>query len=114
MPTCPHCGKPLKPLPSDQPLDGASARQLLRIETELARLQAAMEPQPAPVPITDLKLSTRVCHALRRDGVHTLATLLTYRATDLLDIRNLGVNSLGEVQLALHLRGLALRPERDP
>jgi DNA-directed RNA polymerase alpha subunit len=111
MPTCPHCGKQLKLLPSDQPLDGASARQLRRIEAELARLQAAMDPQPAPVPLEDLKLSTRVYHALRRDGVHTLATLLTYRAADLLEIRNLGINSLGEVQLALHLRGLKLREE---
>lgn len=38
--------------------------------------------------------------------------MLTYSNFDLLDIRNFGPNSLGEVQLALHLRGLRLRKER--
>jgi DNA-directed RNA polymerase alpha subunit len=75
-------------------------------------VKAAIQPQTAPVPIEDLKLSTRANNALKRVGVHTLATLLTYSSFDLLDIRNFGTGSLGEVQLALHLRGLALRKEQ--
>jgi DNA-directed RNA polymerase alpha subunit len=116
MLTCPHCGIAIRDQPrtspDDQPLDGESARQLQRIEAELARVRAVMEPHPAPVPIEDLKLSTRANNALKRKGVDTLATLLTYSNFDLLDIRNFGPNSLGEVQLALHLRGLRLRKER--
>jgi DNA-directed RNA polymerase alpha subunit len=108
MLTCPNCGVAIR----DQPLDGESARQLQRIEAELARVKAAIQPQPAPVPIEDLGLSTRANNALKRKGVRTLATLLTYGSFDLLDIRNFGPNSLGEVQLALHLRGLELRKER--
>jgi DNA-directed RNA polymerase alpha subunit len=116
MLTCPHCGIAIRDQPptspDDQPLDSESARQLQSIEAELARVRAAIQPQPAPVPIEDLKLSTRAYGALRRKGIHTLATLLTYSNFDLLDIRNFGPNSLGEVQLALHLRGLKLRKER--
>jgi DNA-directed RNA polymerase alpha subunit len=116
MLTCPHCGIAIRDQPptspDDQPLDSESARQLQRIEAELARVKAAIQPQTAPVPIEDLKLSTRANNALKRVGVHTLATLLTYSSFDLLDIRNFGTGSLGEVQLALHLRGLALRKER--
>jgi DNA-directed RNA polymerase alpha subunit len=116
MLTCPHCGVAIRyqppTSPDDQRLDGESARQLQRIEAELARVRAAIQPQPAPVPIEDLKLSTRANNALKRKGVDTLATLLTYSNFDLLDIRNFGPNSLGEVQLALHLRGLKLRKER--
>jgi len=85
---------------SSRPIDAVSARQLQRIEADLARVRAAIQPQTAPVPIEDLKL------------FHTLAGLLTYSSFDLLDIRNFGPGSLGEVQLALHLRGLALRKER--
>ena len=116
MLTCPHCGVAIRDQPptspDDQPLDSESARQLQLIEAELARVRAAIQPQPAPVPIEDLKLSTRAYGALRRKGIHTLATLLTYSNFDLLDIRNFGPNSLGEVQLALHFRGLRLRKER--
>jgi DNA-directed RNA polymerase alpha subunit len=116
MLTCPHCGITIRDQPptspDDQPLDSESARQLQRIEAELARVRAAIQPQPAPVPIEDLKLSTRANNALKRKGIGTLATLLTYSNFDLLDIRNFGPNSLGEVQLALHLRGLKLRKER--
>jgi DNA-directed RNA polymerase alpha subunit len=116
MLTCPHCGVAIRDQPptspDDQPLDNESARQLQRIEAELARVWAAIQPQPAPVPIEDLKLSTRANNALKRKGVNTLATLLTYSSFDLLDIRNFGGISLGEVHLALHLRGLELRKER--
>ena len=115
--TCPHCGvaspcqRPMA-RSSSRPIDAVSARQLQRIEAELARVRAAIQPQTAPVPIENLKLSTRANNSLRRVGVHTLAELLTYSSFDLLDIRNFGPNSLGEVQLALHLRGLKLRKER--
>ena len=97
---------------SSRPIDAVSARQLQRIEAELARVRAAIQPQTAPVPIEDLKLSTRANNALKRKGIDTLATLLNCSNFDLLDIRNFGPNSLGEVQLALHLRGLKLRKER--
>ena len=115
--TCPHCGvaspcqRPMA-RSSSRPIDAVSARQLQRIEAELARVRAAIQPQTAPVPIEDLKLSTRANNALKRKGIDTLATLLNCSNFDLLDIRNFGPNSLGEVQLALHLRGLKLRKER--
>ena len=119
---CPNCGiaSPSPPpiaRSGGRPIDAASARQLRRIEAELARVglaraRAAIEPQTAPVPIEDLKLSTRVNNALKRKGIDTLATLVNCSNFDLLDIRNFGPNSLGEVQLALHFRGLRLRKER--
>ncbi len=115
--TCPHCGvaspcqRPMA-RSSSRPIDAVSARQLQRIEADLARVRAAIQPQTAPVPIEDLKLSTRANNALKRKGIDTLATLLNCSNFDLLDIRNFGPNSLGEVQLALHLRGLKLRKER--
>jgi len=116
MLTCPHCGIAIRDQPptnpDDQPLDSESARQLQRIEADLARVRAAIQPQTAPVPIEDLKLSTRVNNALKRKGIDTLATLVNCSNFDLLDIRNFGPNSLGEVQLALHLRGLKLRKGR--
>jgi DNA-directed RNA polymerase alpha subunit len=91
--------------------------RLDRIEAELAEMKSIMDIQlrlrsAESVPIEDLDFSMRVYNALKRKRIHTLATLLTYTTTDLLSIRNFGINSLSEVQSVLCLRGLVLRQKR--
>ena len=107
--------EPFKIMEIQPPTEDIS--RLDRIEAELAEMKSMMDIQlrlrsAESVPIEDLDFSMRVYNALKRKRIHTLATLLTYTTTDLLSIRNFGINSLSEVQSVLCLRGLALRQKR--
>jgi DNA-directed RNA polymerase alpha subunit len=59
-------------------------------------------------PIEVLGLSARPLNALLREGVRTVGDLTTYTATDITDLRNLGMLTLAEVQAKLGEHGLAL------
>jgi DNA-directed RNA polymerase alpha subunit len=95
--------QPLVPITLEARLDG--------IETELAavRLEMSQVPQTAPVPIQELELGAYAYGSLRRQGIATIEDLVKRSDADLLRLRNFGHCSLEEVQVALALRGLALR-----
>jgi len=55
--------------------------------------------------IEDLDLSVRSYNSLKRAGIHTLQTLLTYSYEDMTKIRNLGKKSLKEIEERLASKG---------
>jgi DNA-directed RNA polymerase subunit alpha len=57
--------------------------------------------------IEDLDLSVRSYNSLKRAGIHTLQTLLTYSYEDMTKIRNLGKKSLKEIEERLASKGYA-------
>ncbi len=69
------------------------------------------------VPIEELNLTVRSYNCLRRERIHTVGELVARSEQDLLDIRNFGAKSIGEVKQKLTGMGLALRdspPWFDP
>lgn len=67
--------------------------------------------QIADINIEDLDLSVRSYNSLKRAGIHTLQTLLTYSYEDMTKIRNLGKKSMKEIEERLTERGYIL--DRD-
>lgn len=65
--------------------------------------------QVADVNIEDLDLSVRSYNSLKRAGIHTLQTLLTYSYEDMTKIRNLGKKSMKEIEERLTERGHILQ-----
>jgi len=65
--------------------------------------------QIADVNIEDLDLSVRSYNSLKRAGIHTLQTLLTYSYEDMTKIRNLGKKSLKEIEERLTSKGHTFR-----
>lgn len=61
------------------------------------------------VNIEDLDLSVRSYNSLKRAGIHTLQTLLTYSYEDMTKIRNLGKKSLKEIEERLASKGHTFR-----
>ncbi|MCS7180693.1 MAG: DNA-directed RNA polymerase subunit alpha [bacterium] len=61
------------------------------------------------IPITDLKLSTRVYNALENKNIKTLRDLLNTPIEELEGMKNLGKKSLEEIEKALKKRGYVLR-----
>lgn len=59
--------------------------------------------------IEDLDLSVRSYNSLKRAGIHTLQTLLTYSYEDMTKIRNLGKKSLKEIEERLGSKGYTFR-----
>jgi len=57
------------------------------------------------IPITELKLSTRVCNALTAKNIHTLDQLLQIPRERFEEMKNLGKKSIEEIEEALHKRG---------
>ncbi len=57
------------------------------------------------IPITELKLSTRVCNALSAKNVHTLSQLIRTPRERFEEIKNLGKKSIEEIEEALSKRG---------
>ncbi len=60
-------------------------------------------------PIAELNLSVRARHALRRQGIATIAELVQETEDDLLEFRNLGSVALHEIKEKLSAHGLKLR-----
>ena len=94
-------------------------KALMRIAAKLAAVRLEMAgtsnhhaSRPAPVPIQELELGMYAYNSLKSHGVQTIDALLEFSSVDLLSLRNFGVGSLDEVQRALAMRGLALRPEQ--
>lgn len=70
--------------------------------------------QPAPADSVDtLALPTRLHNTLRRNGIHTIADLTACTARDILDLRSIGMGTLGELLCELERRGLALADRVD-
>jgi DNA-directed RNA polymerase subunit alpha len=61
------------------------------------------------LPIEELQLSQRSYNCLKREGIHSIGELVARSETDLLDIRNFGVKSIGEVKEKLGDFGLTLK-----
>jgi len=59
--------------------------------------------------IEDLDLSVRSYNSLKRAGIHTLQTLLTYSYEDMTKIRNLGKKSLKEIEERLTSKGYSFQ-----
>jgi DNA-directed RNA polymerase subunit alpha len=69
------------------------------------------------LPIEELDLTVRSYNCLKREGIHTVAELISRSEADLLDIRNFGAKSIDEVKMKLAGMGLALKdspPGFDP
>ncbi|MCM8807247.1 MAG: DNA-directed RNA polymerase subunit alpha [Candidatus Omnitrophica bacterium] len=61
------------------------------------------------IPITDLKLSTRINNALENRGIKTLRDLLNTPKERLEEMKNLGKKSIEEIEQALEKRGYKLK-----
>jgi DNA-directed RNA polymerase subunit alpha len=60
------------------------------------------------IPITDFELSVRSRNCLKKMSIHTLGDLLRVSETDLLNYKNFGETSLGEIKAVLAQKGLRL------
>jgi DNA-directed RNA polymerase subunit alpha len=69
---------------------------VLTLDTEIDIKDESVEHFDA-VFIEELELSVRAYNCLKRANVHTLADLLQYSATDLLEFKNFGQKSADEV-----------------
>jgi DNA-directed RNA polymerase subunit alpha len=63
------------------------------------------------VPVTELNLSVRARKCMNRLGINTLGDLIQRTADELLESKNFGMTSLGEVREKLQAYGLSLRGE---
>lgn len=60
-------------------------------------------------PIEDLNLPSRSYNCLKREGIHTVGELVSRSEADLLDIRNFGAKSIGDIKEKLGELGLSLK-----
>ncbi|MPV36538.1 DNA-directed RNA polymerase subunit alpha [Georgenia subflava] len=65
--------------------------------------------QDLALPIEDLGLLSRSYNCLKREGIHTVGELTARSEADLLDIRNFGAKSIGEIKEKLAGLGLGLK-----
>ncbi|MFH5822092.1 DNA-directed RNA polymerase subunit alpha [Georgenia sp. AZ-5] len=65
--------------------------------------------QDLALPIEDLGLLSRSYNCLKREGIHTVGELVARSEADLLDIRNFGAKSIGEIKEKLAGLGLSLK-----
>jgi DNA-directed RNA polymerase subunit alpha len=65
--------------------------------------------QDLALPIEDLGLLSRSYNCLKREGIHTVGELVARSEADLLDIRNFGAKSIGEIKEKLTGLGLTLK-----
>lgn len=61
------------------------------------------------MPIEQLDLTVRSYNCLKREGIHTVADLITRSEADLMDIRNFGSKSIDEVRARLAVLGFTLK-----
>lgn len=60
-------------------------------------------------PIEELNLPSRSYNCLKREGIHTVGELVVRSEADLLDIRNFGAKSIGDIKEKLAELGLSLK-----
>lgn len=56
-----------------------------------------------------LELSSRTCALIRRQGIHTIGDLKKMSEDDILDLHQIGVNSLEEIKSRCRAAGITLR-----
>ncbi|WP_324649610.1 DNA-directed RNA polymerase subunit alpha [Georgenia sp. H159] len=61
------------------------------------------------LPIEELGLQSRSYNCLKREGIHAVGELVARSEADLLDIRNFGAKSIGEIREKLAALGLSLK-----
>ncbi|WP_454085458.1 DNA-directed RNA polymerase subunit alpha [Georgenia sp. Marseille-Q6866] len=61
------------------------------------------------LPIEELGLQSRSYNCLKREGIHSVGELVARSEADLLDIRNFGSKSIGEIREKLAALGLGLK-----
>ncbi|MDD9207944.1 DNA-directed RNA polymerase subunit alpha C-terminal domain-containing protein, partial [Georgenia sp. 10Sc9-8] len=61
------------------------------------------------LPIEELGLLSRSYNCLKREGIHSVGELTARSEADLLDIRNFGAKSIGEIKEKLSGLGLSLK-----
>ncbi len=62
---------------------------------------------------SELHLDKRICTALDRVGLRTVADIVGQSSDQLMHVRGLGWRSIMEIEVALALYGLALKPSED-
>lgn len=60
-------------------------------------------------PIEELNLPSRSYNCLKREGIHTVGELVARSEADLLDIRNFGAKSIGDIKDKLAELGISLK-----
>jgi DNA-directed RNA polymerase subunit alpha len=98
---------------------GKTLVELFGLAHELAPEAEGIEIGPSPtdaalaadlaLPVEDLDLTIRSYNCLKREGIHTVGELVARSESDLLDIRNFGSKSIGEVKEKLAALGLSLK-----
>ncbi|PJI94896.1 DNA-directed RNA polymerase subunit alpha [Luteimicrobium subarcticum] len=98
---------------------GRTLTELFGLARELNVEAEGIEIGPSPtdaalaadlaLPIEELNLSIRSYNCLKREGIHTVGELVARSEADLLDIRNFGAKSIGEVTEKLQKLGLSLK-----
>jgi DNA-directed RNA polymerase subunit alpha len=70
-------------------------------------------PQPPDARIEELDFSVRTYNCLKKANILTIGELVQYSEQDLMNIRNFGKKSLGEVRDKLAMMNLSLRRTKD-
>jgi len=85
--------------------------EIAAVETAPEAAPEAAKPDEADMatPVTELKLSTRVCNALAQKNIHTLGQLVEIPRERFEEYKNLGKKSLEEIEQALAKRGYKLK-----
>lgn len=65
---------------------------------------------PANIMITEISVGNRALNVFRRNGIKTVADLISHEASDLTDMRGFGPNCLTETVNALREIGFQLKP----
>jgi DNA-directed RNA polymerase subunit alpha len=74
---------------------------IVRLNTETIKMQFVTEKEPA-VDIERLDLSIRSYNCLRRAGLNTIDDIIHLSAEEILQVRNLGDNSIIEIQKTIN------------
>jgi DNA-directed RNA polymerase subunit alpha len=98
---------------------GKTLVELFGLARELNTEAEGIEIGPSPtdaalaadlaLPIEDLGLLSRSYNCLKREGIHSVGELVARSEADLLDIRNFGAKSIGEIREKLAGLGLSLK-----
>jgi len=93
--------------------EGIAAARKHLTELTSPQLQEANASMPLGTPIERLGFSTRVYNGLKRKGVHTLGDLVGLSYMDLLDVRDLGVQSVMTIRSKVESIGYTLCKDPD-
>lgn len=78
-----------------------------QLDAYFAEFNAATD--PTTLTIDELNLSVRTSNSLKKAAINNVGQILARTESDLLDIRNFGAKSLGELKDKLHGLGLKLK-----